>query len=525
MSDVRIVVRGLSKRYHRGPEHPGHARIGTALLRPYRRLRGLPVTAPRAPASEFWALQDVTFDVHDGERIGIIGRNGAGKSTLLKILSRIIYPTEGEARIRGRVTSLLEVGTGFNPGLSGRENIYLNASVHGLERKEIDVRFDEIVEFSGIRDFIDTPVKHYSSGMYMRLAFSVAAHLDPDILLLDEVLAVGDLSFQQKCLRRVEGLTAEGRTVLFVSHSMDAITRFCSRCIWLEQGRIIKDGPTQEVTEAYVGEVLGLKSSQQWNSEDDHSAQDGIEPKMSDTSSADDTSATEDRLIINGDGELSESYCTEPMRSRSTDEAMPPVAQQESDSREVTPEPSEPGPPPATEDQTEPRSIGSDDVRIVSARVISEERVTIAAVPMDQRVGIEMTYEVLRAAKPLVPAIALVAPNDALICWAVDTTPAQAAEAKRVGRYVSTTWFPAHLLNSGQYSVTLAIVTPDPMERHFVIERALSFYSVEARDSEYTARGPMARNFPGVIRPRLTWETRHLNVRIAECSQSSAATF
>jgi lipopolysaccharide transport system ATP-binding protein len=241
-----ISVQGLSKRYRLGADEP--ALSLHAWLRPARN-RG---------ADHIWALRDVSFDVARGERIGIIGRNGAGKSTLLKILSRVVYPTEGEARIRGRVTSLLEVGTGFNDALSGRENIYLNAALHGLSRAEVDARLEDIIEFSEIRKFIDTPVKHYSSGMRMRLAFSVAAHLEPDVLMLDEVLAVGDLSFQKKCLERMNGLTSEGRTLLFVSHSPDAITRFCTRCLWIDNGRIRMDGSVDEVLSEYLKVMRGL---------------------------------------------------------------------------------------------------------------------------------------------------------------------------------------------------------------------------------------------------------------------------
>jgi lipopolysaccharide transport system ATP-binding protein len=218
-------------------------------------MRRQPIDQVGTTQDTFWALDDVSFNVHYGERVGIIGRNGAGKSTLLKILSRVVYPTSGEARIRGRLVSLLEVGTGFNGDLTGRENVYLNASIHGLSRPEIRARFDNIVEFSGVQDFLDTPVKRYSSGMQMRLAFSVAAHLDPDILLLDEVLTVGDLEFQQKCLERVEALVSEGRTLLFVSHSLEALTNFCDRSIWLEGGRIRADGPTERVLDEYRSSV------------------------------------------------------------------------------------------------------------------------------------------------------------------------------------------------------------------------------------------------------------------------------
>lgn len=199
----------------------------------------------------FHALSDVSFDIRKGETVGLIGRNGAGKSTMLKILARITSPSAGRVLMRGKVGALLEVGTGFNPELTGRENIYLNGSVLGMSTAEIDKRFDEIVEFSEVGDFLDTPVKRYSSGMYVRLAFSVASSLDSDILLLDEVLAVGDAAFRKKSLARMKEITSSGRTILFVSHSMGNIRTICSRCLWFDGGRIRMDGPTSEVLAAY----------------------------------------------------------------------------------------------------------------------------------------------------------------------------------------------------------------------------------------------------------------------------------
>ncbi len=201
--------------------------------------------------NEFLALNNVSFNVKEGEIVGLIGRNGAGKSTLLKILSRITKPTAGQIRLRGRLGALLEVGTGFHPELSGRENILLNASILGLSRQQIADRFEQIVEFAEVEQFIDMPVKHYSSGMYMRLAFSVSAHLDPDILILDEVLAVGDGAFQKKCLGRMDSVAKDGRTVLLVSHSTPMIVAFCNRCILLDKGQVEKDGPAEEVVEYY----------------------------------------------------------------------------------------------------------------------------------------------------------------------------------------------------------------------------------------------------------------------------------
>ncbi len=209
--------------------------------------------APDQPNTDYiWALKDVSFDVQEGEIVGIIGRNGAGKSTLLKILSRITEPTSGEIMLRGRVSSLLEVGTGFHPELTGRENIYLNGTILGMRKREIDKKFDEIVAFSEIEKFLDTPVKRYSSGMYVRLAFAVAAHLEPEILLVDEVLAVGDIAFQQKCLGKMGDVASSGRTILFVSHNMSAVRKLCQHSILLKDGTVLYKGPTEDAINTYL---------------------------------------------------------------------------------------------------------------------------------------------------------------------------------------------------------------------------------------------------------------------------------
>jgi lipopolysaccharide transport system ATP-binding protein len=251
-----ITVENLSKKYlikHRGPER--YLALRDVLANGVKRtMEGL--FHPKAKGAdprheEFWALRDVTFAVEQGDRLGIIGRNGAGKSTLLKILSRITEPTTGRITLRGRVASLLEVGTGFHPELTGRENISLNGAILGMSRAEIKRKFDEIVDFAGVEKFLDTPVKRYSSGMYVRLAFAVAANLEPEILIVDEVLAVGDAQFQKKCLGKLDEIGKEGRTVIFVSHSMPTITSLCSRTILLDSGRVVQDGPTSEVVMAY----------------------------------------------------------------------------------------------------------------------------------------------------------------------------------------------------------------------------------------------------------------------------------
>jgi len=260
MSDVAIRVEGLGKRYRLG-QRESYRTLRDALARgaaaPFRCARSMLRPGYRStakPKSEpFWALKDVSFEVKQGEAVGIIGRNGSGKSTLLKILSRITEPTEGQARTRGRVGSLLEVGTGFHPELTGRENIYLNGAILGMKKAEIDLRFDEIVAFAGVERFLDTPVKRYSSGMAVRLGFAVAAHTQPEILLVDEVLAVGDAEFQKKCLGKMGNVVEEGRTVLFVSHNIASIRRLCPRGLVLDHGAILMDGPVDEVTQRYLG--------------------------------------------------------------------------------------------------------------------------------------------------------------------------------------------------------------------------------------------------------------------------------
>jgi len=259
MNDTVIRVENLSKSYvigHQRNRHDGlRHRIEDALRHPFGWLRNR-IHERQTEKEEFWALKDVSFEVKQGEVVGIIGRNGAGKSTLLKILSRITDPTGGKIRLHGRVASLLEVGTGFHPELTGRENIFLNGAILGMTKVEIKRKFDEIVAFSEIEKFLDTPVKRYSSGMYVRLAFAVAAHLEPEILVVDEVLAVGDAEFQKKCLGKMQNVSEqEGRTVLFVSHNMEAILRLCQRCVLLQQGKLDHIGDVKSAIARYTGGV------------------------------------------------------------------------------------------------------------------------------------------------------------------------------------------------------------------------------------------------------------------------------
>lgn len=277
MSDSIIKVRDLAKAYRIGLQEDRSETLSGAIVswlkspvKNYTRLRNLSkISSDTTDNDIHWALKDISFDVQRGDVLGIIGRNGAGKSTLLKILSRITDPTKGYAEIKGRVASLLEVGTGFNPDLTGRENTYLNGTILGMTKKEVDRKFDEIVAFSGVEKFVDTPVKRYSSGMKVRLGFAVAAFLEPDILILDEVLAVGDAEFQKKCLGKMQDVAEhQGRTVLFVSHNMTAVQSFCTKALWLQNGTVAKTGDVSDVVTDYLKLFSSSHLRQTWNVEE-----------------------------------------------------------------------------------------------------------------------------------------------------------------------------------------------------------------------------------------------------------------
>jgi lipopolysaccharide transport system ATP-binding protein len=277
MNNKAIVVNNLSKRYRIGVKDVIHDSLATTIVSwlkapfsNYKKLRSLSEFDESGDVDDvIWALRDLSFEVAEGEVLGIIGKNGAGKSTLLKILSRITNPTSGTVRISGRVSSLLEVGTGFHPELTGRENVYLNGTIIGMSKKEIDRKFDEIVNFSGVEKFIDTPIKRYSSGMAVRLAFAVAAHIEPEILIIDEVLAVGDAEFQKKCLGKMQSVGREGRTVLFVSHNMLAINQLCKRVVWLEDGKKKMSGSPQDIIAKYLSQ--GTTGMAEWVNQIDDS--------------------------------------------------------------------------------------------------------------------------------------------------------------------------------------------------------------------------------------------------------------
>jgi len=270
MSKPIIEINGVSKKYSIGSKEPYFSLrdvISGLVKSPINYLRPKKNVGGGLLESEFWALKDISFNVEQGEVIGIIGRNGAGKSTLLKLLSRITPPTTGEIVLRGRMASLLEVGTGFHPELTGRENIYLNGAILGMKRWEINNKFKQIIEFAEIEKFLDSPVKHYSSGMYMRLAFAVAAHLEPEILVVDEVLAVGDAEFQKKCLGKMEDVSKhDGRTILFVSHNLNAIEQLCKKIIWLDKGQVKQNSKNvPSITQSYLNQSFVLKDNFIWN--------------------------------------------------------------------------------------------------------------------------------------------------------------------------------------------------------------------------------------------------------------------
>lgn len=411
---MRVLrAENLSKLYYLGDRLPNSLRDTiTSVLRVAR-------SRDREDKDTLWALKDVSFEVSDGETLGIIGSNGAGKSTLLKILSRITKPTSGRAEIRGRVGSLLEVGTGFHNELSGRENIYLNGAILGMKRAEINKKFDEIVDFSEIERFLDTPLKHYSSGMYMRLAFSVAAHLDPEVLIVDEVLAVGDVGFQKKCLGKMRDIGESGRTVLFVSHDMNAISRLCKRAIWLESGQIKGDGEAADVVSTYLNEQAETGSERTW------------------------------------------------------DDAV-----------------------------TAP---GNEVAKLRKVRVLDHEKAAGSTFDIKERIGVEMTFDVLSNDKVLVPNLHFY--NEQGICMFVshDWNSKWRTEPRPAGSHKSTVWIPGNFLAEGTVFVTAALSTYKPLIVHFVERDAVTFRVVDSLDGD-SARGDFSGVIPGVVRPILEWE-------------------
>jgi lipopolysaccharide transport system ATP-binding protein len=411
MGNVAIRVDRIGKQYLLGSSRPRYETVRDAFVNLFRR---------RPKEETFWALRDVSFEVPKGEVLGIIGRNGAGKSTLLKILSSITDPTEGEAKIYGRMGALLEVGTGFHPELTGRENVYLNGAILGMPRGDIDRRFDEIVAFAEIERFLDTPAKHYSSGMYMRLAFSVAAHLEPDILVVDEVLAVGDANFQKKCMGKMEQVGREGRTVLFVSHSMPTVLRLCRRAMLLEHGKHAQSGTPHDVVAAYLRTGSGASGERVW-----------------------------------------------------PDRATAP---------------------------------GDQVARLHAVRARDEEGRVVDSIPIDKPVCIEIDY--WHSGGTSRPAANFHLYNDEGVCLfaSSDFVSERWKQGPRpAGLLRSTCHIPGNFLAEGRVIVRYAAVTSfNPTLVHAIEQDPISFQVVDRTDGE-GARGPYANEWPGAVRPLLTW--------------------
>jgi ABC-type polysaccharide/polyol phosphate transport system ATPase subunit len=400
----------------------------------------------------FWALQDVSFDVPRGVALGIIGGNGAGKSTLLKILSRIILPTKGEVEVCGKVNSLLEVGTGFQPELSGRENIYLNGSILGMSRREIDLVFDEIVDFSGVGEFIDMPVKHYSSGMYSRLAFSVGANVTGDILLIDEVLAVGDAEFRKKCLRRMDDLLAsERRTVLFVSHSMESVLRFCTKVLWLDRGQVRAFGDSEDVVSEYLRQANRLSAKY---------------------------------VLKKRKGQQITGTAIDARSSTWGTSLVEPIS-------------------------TEAEAGFTPAATITSVLVLENSQSEGAVIRQDIPVAIAVEFEISSATLMIHPVVHLHCLPRAGVPEVTHVFTCVGDSLPQVlGHYRQYVEIPANLLTVGQYSISVALVTRSkPLIKHCKLERIITFQIIAPRDYDGTF---LLEQLHGVIQPQIKWHLERL---------------
>lgn len=427
--DIILKAENISKQYRLGLV--GTGTISHDLNRWWHKIRGkedpyLKVgdvnDRSSAGSSEYvWALQNINFEVERGEVLGIIGKNGAGKSTLLKILSRVTSPTTGEIKTKGRIASLLEVGTGFHPELTGRENIYLNGAILGMTKKEIASKIDEIIEFSGCERYIDTPVKRYSSGMTVRLAFAVAAFLEPDILIIDEVLAVGDAEFQKKAIGKMQDISkGEGRTVLFVSHNMDSIARLCTRALLMKNGSILQEGKVSQVVDSYLSSEFGITSQKYW--------------------------------IENNGNNLAKVL----------------------------------------------------SVKVHNANFEDGENFKIT-----EKVGITLTYQVLESAYKIHSAFNFFNSNGINIFDSHESNTELYHVKKELGVFQTTVWIYENLFSEGVIVVGVALVTHDPFVVHFHEREAIAFNIVEDLKNSPT-RGDYVGSMPGIIRPKLTWESKKL---------------
>jgi lipopolysaccharide transport system ATP-binding protein len=475
---VAISIQNISKRYRLGEISRGQ--LLADIHRWWTRQRARD-SAPsdQMTASEpeekgdFWALKDISFDIRQGETIGLIGANGAGKSTLLKIISRITAPTTGLIRIKGRIGSLLEVGTGFHPQLTGRDNVYLNGAILGMNRNEVKRKFDDIVGFAGLEQFIDTPVKRYSSGMYVRLAFSVAAFLEPEILIVDEVLSVGDQQFQNRCMQRIEEIVQDGRTLLFVSHGAGLIQKVCRRAVFLRRGEMIFDGDVNDAADAYS-----------------ESAKEEMEDKDQQTSS-------EEAPATNSSSD------NEPSRSKVT--GAPPLRDGELSKQ-----------PQSFKEWTDLRTAPGDDVvRLLAARVVDSEGCPAEKLLTTQSGSIEIEFIVLQGGKYLQPVVVFIDGLGNKLFWSTDTNPKLRREGMEKGRYKSSMLIPADFLAPGTITVHVRVIQiAGGLTKHAVANSVLSFKVIDDF-SEDSIRCGHKGIIPGFFRPRMRWvTTRKVNRRV-----------
>lgn len=446
---VAISVRDVSKRYRLGEISRGQLLSDIHRWWRRRKARGnamCSATEEPEEKGDFWALKDIAFKVKQGETVAIIGANGAGKSTLLKIISRITAPTTGAVRIEGRIGSLLEVGTGFHPELSGRDNVYLNGAILGMNRNEVKTKFDDIVSFAGLERFIDTPVKRYSSGMYVRLAFSVSAFLEPEILIIDEVLSVGDQEFQNRCMQRMEEIISDGRTLMFVSHGASVVRRVCRRGICLSQGKMIFDGDVNDAVAAYAD-------------------------------------STKQASLKKADSQKTEpTQLADLVRDPRTPNAF----------REWPDLDSAPG---------------NHVVKLRSVSIVNAEGVSTGSISTTESSNVEIEFSVLEGGRRLQPNVLFSDGMGNALFWSTDTNPELRRKPMEIGRYKSTMAIPADFLAPGLISTNVAVIEiTDRLVKHAGVSDAL-FINVVDDLSENSIRCGYKGILPGFFRPRMNWKT------------------
>lgn len=485
-----ISIQDVSKRYRLGEISRGQLLADIHRWWVRRKARRMPDTSSSetepSETGDFWALKDISVEISKGETVAIIGANGAGKSTLLKIVSRITAPTTGLVRIEGRVGSLLEVGTGFHPELTGRDNVFLNGAILGMSRDEVKRKFDEIVTFAGSEQFIDTPVKRYSSGMYVRLAFSVAAFLEPEILIIDEVLSVGDQQFQDQCIRRIEEIVHDGRTLLFVSHGAGLIQRVCRRAILLQHGQMVFDGDVGDALEAYkrstIKEVNGEESLTP--PDDEPSTHELVDNPPSEEKPLSNESPSEE--APDNDRPSEEPPDNDPGGSESPIEK--PVSCREWPDLSTAP--------------------GDDVVKLEAIRVVNANRHPVENLLTTQAGIVELEYVVLQGVKYLQPDLVFIDELGNRLFWTADTNPSLRRFAMETGRYKSSMVIPADFLAPGRIFIDVGVGQIVPkLETHAYVSKAISFNVIDDF-SEESIRFGYKGVLSGMIRPRMQWMTR-----------------